>query len=134
MTSGRHMELIAQFSRYGLLGVLSNVLAYISFVVLTHYGMEPKLTMSMLYVIVFMISFLGNKHWTFSHTGAMSPAMFRFVITHAIGYAFNLLMLSVFVDRLDYDHRLVQLAVMGILVFYFFFALRLFVFRQGAVR
>ena len=123
------MNTIRQFIRYGLLGVATNVTAYLFYLLITHYGVNPKITMTVLYVLVFSLSFIGNKKWAFSHKGNTSDSVTRFFIAHAIGYTINLCTLYIFVDIYKHNHQLIQLMTMAFLVLYFFITLKYFVFK-----
>jgi len=120
----------AQFMRYIIIGVIQNSLGYIVYLLVTSTGVDPKLTISILYPIGFVISYIGNKKWTFSDTRNHTWAIMRFIVTHIIGYAFNLSALYIFVDIYGFNHQYVQLGAMFILVFYFFLVLRTYVFNK----
>ena len=121
-----------QFARFVVVGVAQNLLGYALYILITWAGLDPKLTITFLYPVGFMLSYIGNKKWSFSHEGSHRQAIFRFTITHIIGYAFNIAGLYVLVDIHGYRHQYVQLLIMFILMFYFFFALRLFVFKSNS--
>jgi putative flippase GtrA len=120
-----------QFIRYVIVGITQNLLGYALYLFITWAGIDPKTAITLLYPVGFMLSYMGNKKWSFSHEGKHSQAFIRFAITHIFGYAFNIAGLYVFVDMYGYNHRYIQLLLMFILMFYFFFALRLFVFTHS---
>jgi putative flippase GtrA len=120
-----------QFFRFVMVGVIQNLVGYALYILITWAGLDPKLTITVLYPVGFMLSYMGNRNWSFSHKGTHKQAIIRFAITHMIGYTFNIAGLYLLVDMLDYRHQHVQLLIMFILMFYFFFALRLFVFANG---
>jgi len=121
-----------QFARFVVVGVTQNLLGYALYILITWAGLDPKLAITFLYPVGFMLSYIGNKKWSFSHDGSHKQAIIRFMITHIIGYAFNIAGLYVLVDIHGYRHQYVQLLIMLILMFYFFFALRLFVFKSSS--
>ena len=116
--------------RYAAVGVAQNFLGYLLYLLLTWLGLGPKITISILYPIGFTLSYLGNKKWSFTHSGDNTRAVIRFTLTHIVGYLFNIMLLYVLVDTYDYSHQYVQLLAIAILVFYFFFALKYFVFSS----
>ena len=119
-----------QFARYATVGIAQNLFGYILYLLITWSGIDPKITISFLYPIGFTISYIGNKKWAFAHTGNHSRTLFRFTLTHIIGYLFNLALLFILVDVYGYHHQYVQLLAIFLLVFYFFITLRIYVFKN----
>lgn len=113
----------AQFARYAAIGIASNALSYVLYLALTQLGWGPKLTMSLLYGLAVLQTFAFNKRWTFQHRGLHSVVFARYCMAYGFGYATNLAMLALFVDRLGYPHQAVQ-AVMIILLAVMLFLLQ----------
>jgi len=126
------MESYFQFARYAVIGVAHNVIGYLVYLYFTWEGLDPKVAITVLYPIGYVISYMGNKKWTFSHEGYHRQALFRFALTHIIGYSINLTLLYVFVDMYGWPHQYVQIVAILILVLYFFIALKLYVFKDNA--
>lgn len=118
-----------QLMRYGIVGLLSNGAAYVSYLVISALGDNPILAMTAVYLVAATIGFFGNRRLTFNHQGGLLGAAGRYVIAHSVGYAFNLALLVVFVDVLGYPHALVQAAAILIVAVYLFLAFRFFVFK-----
>ena len=118
-----------QLVRYGVVGVAQNSVGYAVYLFFTWLGADPKLVVGVCYPLAMLISFLGNKKYTFHHKGGTAGAGARFLGAHAVSYGINLAMLYVCVDRLGYPHQLVQLAAIFICAAFLFVALKLFVFR-----
>jgi len=118
-----------QFVRYGVIGVLNNSLLYLLYLLITGYGIEPKLAMTILYCLGLCTSFLGNRKWTFEHRDATKRAIFRYVIAQLFGYLLNVALLYLFVDRIGYPHQWIQLIAIIVVAVYLFLALKFFVFR-----
>jgi putative flippase GtrA len=120
----------SQFIRYVIVGLASNAVIYIAYLMLTLVGMGPKLAMSLLYGVGVLQTFVFNKNWSFRFEGAATPALVRYATVYAAGYAINLFALVLLVDRMGLPHRW----VMGILVLFmavfFFVAQKFWVFRQ----
>ena len=119
--------------RYGLVGVLTNVVIFSGYLALTFFGVEPKIAMTLTYSIGAFIGFLGNRKWTFTHDGNVKSAAFRFVIAHACGYLLNYLILSTFVDKLAYPHQWVQAASIMLVAAFLFVVFKFWVFRKDNV-
>lgn len=129
MAASWRSESAGQFLRFAIVGVLSNALGYLSYLLITHLGVPPKLAMTVVYGISAIAGYFGNRKLTFAHTGNVLASGVRYAIAHAGGYAINLLMLATLVDRAGYDHRLVQALAVVVVALYLFAALRYFVFR-----
>lgn len=119
-----------QLIRYGLVGVLSNVTIYFVYLLITYFGVEPKIAMTLVYIIGAFIGFIGNRKWTFAHRGDFTSAALRYVPAHLFGYLFNLLILFVFVDRLGYAHQWVQAVPIIIVAGFLFIIFKYFVFYE----
>ena len=120
----------AQLVRYGIIGVSSNAAGYLLYLLVTTMGVGVKTAMSFLYVIGVLVSFLGNRHWTFGYDGGLGRNFIRFCIAHVFGYFLNLSLLMVFVDKLGYQHQWVQLVSIFVVAAFLFAMFRLFVFPQ----
>lgn len=111
---------LPQLFRYGLVGLFSNLTAYLVYLFITDWGVEPKTAMTLVYVLGVIIGFAGNRKWTFQHSGDNAQTIVRYVAAHFSGYLLNWLILFYFVDRLGYAHQWVQaVAIIGVAGFLF---------------
>ncbi len=99
---------LGQLARYVVVGIASNGVLYIAYLMFTQFGMGPKLAMTLLYALGVIQTFFFNKRWSFRHGGAHGPAFVRYCASYALGYGVNLAALWVLVDRLVYPHQIVQ--------------------------
>ncbi len=120
---------LIQIFRYGVIGVASNLMGYSVYFLITYLGGTPKLTMSLLYVIVAIISFFGNHKLTFSYKGSLLGSGARYVITHCFGFLINFTILVIMVDILGYPHQWIQAGAILVVAIFLFIALKFFVFR-----
>lgn len=123
-----------QLVRYGVVGLTSNALGYLVYLLITYLGVEHKIAMTLLYITGVTIGFFGNRKWVFRHDGHLSSAAWRFGIAHLAGYLLNLSLLLVFVDRLSYPHQYVQGAAIFVVAAFLFIMFRLFVFPSSSAR
>jgi putative flippase GtrA len=121
---------LRQFSRYVTIGVVTNLSLYAAYLLLAAMGMDPKAAMTVTYVAGVVLSFHLNRRWTFDSGLPYLKTLRRFVVLYASGYVLNLAGLALFTDWLGLPHQLVQIAIMGNLVVYFFLMFRLWVFRS----
>lgn len=120
-----------QFIRYVLVGLASNAVVYIAYLVLTKFGMGPKLAMSLLYCVGVLQTFVFNKKWSFRFQGAATPALVRYATVYAVGYAINFFALLWLVDKLRLPHQWVMGVLVLFMAVFFFVAQKFWVFRQA---
>jgi putative flippase GtrA len=122
-----------QIVRYGLVGVATNVLMYFVYLLITHLGIEPKTTMSLVYLVGASFGFIGHKRWAFAHEGGTTGAALRYAIAHVFGYFLNFLILFIFVDHLGYAHQWVQAGAIAVVAGFLFIVFKYIVFRSKVV-
>lgn len=120
---------VRRLVRYGLVGIATNLAGYALYLVVTHVGLGPKLTMTLLYVAGATFGYVGNRQWAFRHTGSVLHSSTGYVLAHAGGYLLNFALLHVFVDRLGYPHEIVQGFAILLVAGYLFLVLNLLVFK-----
>jgi putative flippase GtrA len=111
--------------RYIIVGLASNLVLYLLYLLLTTVGLGHKTSMTLLYVVGTLQTFIFNKRWTFEHDGATHKAFMRYIAAYAFGYLLNLTVLWVAVDHLGLPHQVVQ-GVMVIIVAMMVFLLQKF--------
>lgn len=120
--------MLTQVARYGVVGVLNNLLGYLIYLVVTWLWLDPKVAVTLMYPVGAVTAYFGHARYSFAYSGRTSLGIVRYAIAHLIGYGANIGMLYLFSDRLGYPHQLVQavaiVAVAGILYLLF----RYFVF------
>lgn len=121
-----------QLIRYGMVGMASNLSAYLVYLLITHWGVGHKAAMTLVYVAGATIGFFGNRQWAFAHQGEMRSAMFRYCIAHLLGYLLNFFILATFVDHLGYAHEYVQAAAIIVVAGFLFVVFKRYVFRQAS--
>jgi putative flippase GtrA len=119
-----------QFVRYGIVGVLTNTVAYLAFLLIAYFGVEPKLAMTIVYLIFASLGFIGHKKWSFSHEGLFLKTGMRFIVAHSLAYLLNLFLLYFFFNVLGYPYQLVQAGIIVVLAFFLYTMFKFFVFRS----
>lgn len=117
-----------QLIRYGLVGAVSNLTIYFVYLLITYLGVEPKIAMTLVYIIGASIGFVGNRKWAFTHQGEPFGAAMRYILAHSIGYLLNFLILYTFVDSLGYAHQWVQAVAIIIVAAFIFVVFKYYVF------
>lgn len=121
-------RLSGQFVKYGLVGIATNSIGYLTYLLITYFGVEPKFLITFMYPVGAAIGFFGNRQWAFAHKGALLSAGARYFFAHLCGYLINLFILLMFVDRLGYPHQWVQAMAIVIVAGFLFLAFKYFVF------
>lgn len=121
---------IAQLIKYGVIGFATNSMGYLLYLVTTYMGISPVLAMTLLYALGAIIGFIGNRKLTFSYTGSVIRSGVRYLFAHLAGYALNLAILVIFVDRLGYSHEITQAIAIICVAAFLFFMFKVFVFRS----
>ncbi|MGE7368949.1 GtrA family protein [Neorhizobium sp. NPDC001467] len=117
-----------QFATYVLVGLATNVFGYVLYLLLTGCGVDPKTTITVLYLTAAVIGFFANRRFTFDYRGRVLGAGARYGVAQLLGYLINLLSLVLFVDVLGVRHEIVQIgAIAGVAVFLFLVS-KLYVF------
>ena len=119
---------LRQLFSYALIGVLTNLLGYALYLLLTYFWGAPKLTMTALYTVGAIIGFFANRHYTFGHDGHIGAAGVRYLFVQLLGYLLNLSLLLLFVDLLGFAHQIVQAVAIIVVAILLFVLSRLFVF------
>ncbi len=117
-----------QFLRYASVGLVSNLLLYLAYLGLTILGLGHKTSMTLVYVLGVLSTFIVNRSWTFNHGGMAQAAFVRYVIAYLLGYLFNLGLLWFAVDRLHLPHQGVQAVVIVVVAVGLFLMHRYWVF------
>ena len=122
-----------QLSRYVIVGLASNAIGYLFYLLLTYWGMGPKLAMTLLYALGIAQTFFFNRKWSFEHEGRASSALFRYIASYALGYFINLMVLILLVDKWGWPHQWVQGVMIFMLAAMLFLLQRCWVFRPQQV-
>jgi putative flippase GtrA len=88
----------AQFMRYAVVGVVTNLLLYGCFLLLLWMGLPYVVAMSVSYAVGIALAFAAQRRWTFAHRGARGRAALRFLACYGLGYLLNLAGLRLLVD------------------------------------
>ncbi|WP_052347891.1 GtrA family protein [Imhoffiella purpurea] len=120
-----------QGARFIIVGLVSNFLLYLLYLILTKIGFGYKIAMTLLYVLGVLQTFVFNKAWTFQYAGNHPDILVRYIIVYAFGYFFNLVLLMVFVDIIMLPHAIVQAVAIVLCGALIFFGQKLWVFSPG---
>ena len=116
--------------RYAVVGIVSNLVGYSVYLLVTYLGATPKITISFLYMLAAAVGFWGHRKFTFEYKGKLIGAGIRYVIAHCLGYLINFTILFVMVDKLGYAHQWVQGVAIFVVAISLFLSFKFFVFGK----
>jgi putative flippase GtrA len=119
--------------RFIFIGVGSNFILYLLYLLLTIIGLGYKTAMTLIYVAGIMQTFLLQKKWTFNHQGFYRSSFIKYLAAYFIAYIINFSALLFFVDYLRYSHQLIQGAMILFIALLMFLLLKLWVFRPATL-
>lgn len=118
-----------QSVRFLIVGIASNLVLYLVYLLITAAGVGHKLAMTLLFLAGTVQTFFFNKKWTFSHDGFYSSTFVKYASAYGSAYLMNLAALVIMVDRMGLPHQAVQGAMIIIVALLLFLLQRLWVFR-----
>lgn len=120
-----------QFIRYGVVGILNNLLGYLIYLLITFLGVDPKIVITILYPVGAATAYFGHSKYSFKHHGKRTNSMLRYVAAHLVGYSVNFLMLFILTDKLKFPHQAVQAAAIFVVAGVLFLMFKYFVFPKA---
>jgi putative flippase GtrA len=118
-----------QSIRFMTVGLASNLVLFVLYLLLTTLGVSPKLAMTILFAMGAMQTFIFNKRWTFAHRGLIQASFSKYVAVYSFAYLLNLTALLVLVDNLGYPHQVVQGVMILSIALMLFVLQKFWVFR-----
>lgn len=124
------MRTFNQMWRYAIVGTATNLAFYLIYLAITAFGLDHKVSMSLVYALGIALSFAFNRSWTFGHDGRISSAAARYFIAYLAGYLVNLILLYVFVDRMGFAHQWIQAILIFVVAGLIFLTQKFWVFPR----
>ena len=119
---------LVQVIRYGIVGVLNNLLGYLIYLLITWLWLDPKVAVTLMYPIGAVTAYFGHARYSFRYQGNTTRGMLRYVLAHMIGYGINIGMLYLFSDKMGFAHQLVQAVAIVVVAGILYLLMRYFVF------
>jgi putative flippase GtrA len=113
-----------QGSRFVIVGLASNLVLYLLYLLMTWLGLGYKIAMTLVYVTGTIQTFVLNSRWTFERMGTRA-SMVKYAVAYGACYLINMLALIVLVDGIGLPHQIVQ-GVMILVIAVFMFLLQKF--------
>jgi len=100
-----------RLGRYAVLGVVTNGLVFLVFLALVHVGVSPVAANAICYGLGLVLSYLGNRRWTFRSTRGHGADAWRFGAAHLCGFATSIATIALAVRFVP--PALAQIAAIG---------------------
>jgi putative flippase GtrA len=100
-----------QLVSFGVVGLVSNGLAYALYLTLTSVGVGHKTAMTLVFGASVASTYALNRRWTFDYGAPLARSSQRYVGVYALAYIANLAALALLVDAANLPHRAVMLAL-----------------------
>lgn len=123
-------QTLKQLFFYGITGVVLNLSGFVLYLMITWFGVEPKLAMTCLYGVGVVTSFFANKHLVFRGQHAEYEVFIKFIMAHIAGYIINFLLLYYFYNLLGFAHEIVQFFAIFVVALYLFVVFKFLVFNK----
>ena len=117
-----------QLFRYGLVGILTNIVGYLLYLWLTLLGLDPKVSATICFASGVAIGFVLNRTWSFRDRTYIRSTFPRYVIAYASAYIVDIIGLYLLVDLAGYRHEIVQLILIVSIAFGLFAAQKIWIF------
>lgn len=123
------MNVIIQFGRFGLVGLLNTFITLLVITILTWLGASPFVANAIGYAAGLVNSYFGNMKWTFKSDTNWKRTV-RFLIAVVICYAVNVFILHLSLPLAQYQVLIPQLIAMASYTVLFFILSRAWVFKK----
>ncbi len=124
------LEILKQFIRFNIVGVLNTALTYGIYSGLVYIGFHHLVAVVIEYAFGIVFSYLLNKRFTFAVRGPAGSRMFgRMLLAYVPMLLLNALLLWLLIDRLHWNKYAGQAVALGFVSVLSFAAQRVFVFR-----
>jgi putative flippase GtrA len=103
-----------QILRFATVGVINTLLTLAIIYLLMHLGVDYRGANLAGYLVGFVVSFVLNRNWTFTHRGHWLGSFARWIVVAAVAYGGNLATVVMLHQWLGIDAHLAQLGGMPV--------------------
>lgn len=118
--------------RYGVVGVVSNLLVYCCFLALIWSAVQPISAAAICYGLGLAISYFANRRWSFRSQAGHRSDLLRFLLAYGVGLCATLVFISVL--TLFLSPEIAQIFNIGLTAMVIYFGLRVLGFGEGERR
>jgi putative flippase GtrA len=111
--------------------MLSNLFLFSIYLLLTHYGLDYKISSSLLFALGTLQTFIFNRRWTFNFKEKRFTSFIRYFFAYFFCYWINILSLIIAVEYFEFPHQITQAILILVIAFILFLMQKYWVFRQS---
>jgi putative flippase GtrA len=119
---------IQRLYRYGAVGIATNLALYFVFVLFLRVGLAATVAAALCYGLGVMMSYVLNRHWTFSSTVTHRQDIPKFILAYGIGLVSTLVTITLLILWLPPEFA--QIINIGLTALVIYGSLRLLRFGQ----
>jgi putative flippase GtrA len=125
-------DTLIKFGKFSIVGFVNTASSYLLFFILLKFAHVNYLVSSVSsYILGILISYFGNKYWTFRSIRSVWRLEFiKYMILNIIGLALNTLIMFLMVENYKLNPYVAQIVAMSVVIFYNFFGSKFWVFRE----
>lgn len=86
---------LLQFTRYGLIGLLTNGAVFVAYLLMVRAGLHPVASSAVCYCLAVALSYSLNRTWTFKSRTKHSRDVPRFLLAYLAGFVFSVACIAV---------------------------------------
>jgi putative flippase GtrA len=121
--------------KFGVVGIANTLIGLLAIYLCKWlFGFGDALANISGYTIGLAVSFLLNRGWTFQHSGAVLPALARFLVIFALAYLLNLGTVLITIHSFDVNSYLAQAIGIAPYTVFFYLGSHYFVFKSAPAR
>lgn len=123
---------VRRFSRYGAVGLATNLSLYMIFILLVRVGVPPVLSAGLCYGLGVAMSYLLNRKWTFASNDGHSRDLPKFMLAYGVGLVSTLLTISLLLRWLPPElAQIINIGMTAIVIYTCLRLLRFGIRRSG---
>lgn len=122
-------QFVNQFFLFGFLGVLLNLISYMSFCLLVLFGVPYKFSVSIVYCVFFFINFFIYKKKIFESANYSKYIFLKYITSHVLIYILNFLILFISVEIYGLNTFLSQFLIIIFLGSFMFYLYKFWVYK-----
>jgi putative flippase GtrA len=119
-------------ARFALIGIKTNVIYYLCYVVLVFAGVPPRFALTTIYTFGILYTFGFNRTYVFKTDAPPLSQLLRYALTYLVAWALNIILLEGSVSILGVNPYVAQAFLIPIIAAINFLALKFFVFYHQA--
>lgn len=109
---------VKRLSRYGIVGIATNLLLYVVFLLLLYLGVDPVVDAGICYLLGVSLSYILNRRWTFDSRNTHKKDLPKFLLSYGIGLISTLLTITVLMQFLPTEiGQLLNIAITAVVIY-----------------